>query len=364
MPSVTAAIIGDGIAGCAAGLMLAQLDIPVMWFAPQKSRRRKPGETLAPKAAAFLADLGQVQLLDDPAHRPVHMTFTCWGQPALIERNAAAHPGGLGHVIDRIVFEEGLREAAARQPGISITADTIRDLSWQGTQWLLQSRTGQQVTARFLIDASGRGAMVGRKQSRLVRLDRMAAAFSVLCQVDHDVDPTPATLVEAVANGWWYATLLADRRLVLNYYCDPERMPAGLTRDVAAWQRLVADTQYIGRWIASAGYGLSAPPELASAGTSWLEQAAGENWIAVGDAGAALDPLSAHGMTTALWSGKEAALAVRQAVDGNAGAFGHYARRVREGVNRFCHERRAIYMREKRFAHHPFWRRRLNPQIL
>lgn len=362
MTPFTVAVIGDGIAGCAASLMLARLNIPAVWFAPQRSRRQKPGESLSPAAATFLADLGQGHLLAASAHRPVHATFTSWGHPALVERNAAAHPGGMGHVIDRNVFENDLREAAVKPSAITMLADTVRDFHWHDQAWLLRSRAGQQVKARFLIDATGRRSVVGMQLSRLVRQDRMAAAFSMLRQRNDDVDPTPATLIEAVPDGWWYATLLADHRLVLNYYCDPDGLPAGLRRDTSVWKQLIEDTHYIGRWVESAGYTLDHPPELASAGTSWLERAAGESWIAVGDASAALDPLSAHGMTTALWSGKEAALAVARTVEGSTGAFDDYARRVREGVDRFCRERRAIYMREKRFARAPFWQRRLSQQ--
>ena len=55
---------------------------------------------------------------------------------------------------------------------------------------------------------------------------------------------------------------------------------------------------------------------------------AGDDWIAVGDAAAAFDPLSSQGVAWALESGLMAAQAIDGHLRGQRQAFGRYARKV------------------------------------
>ncbi len=351
-------VVGGGIAGCAACLALAERGVPAAWIASGTVASDKPGESLAAAAVALLAKLGVDALLADPAHRQAQVSFTSWGSGALLERHAAAQPGGLGHVLDRGRFEAGLHAAVRRRPGVQVIDGELQDFERSAAGWALDIGTGERIGTRVLIDATGRRARIGRQLSAQHRLDRLIAAYGVLRPVADDVDPTPATLVEAVEEGWWYASLLADRRLVLNFYSDPDLMPRRIGSDGLVWRQSVERTRYISRWIDTAGYALSEPAQLATAGTAWLDNAAGEDWLAVGDAAASFDPLSAHGMTTALWTGMRAGEAAARVIAGDVSAPANYAAQVHAGREHFRREREAIYSRETRFRDHEFWRRR------
>ena len=359
MPQIfDVAVAGGGIAGAAACLALAGHGLRTCWLAPPAPAGDRPGESLSATARPMLAALGLKGLLDAPAHRPVAASFASWGTDALLERSAIATPGGMGHVVDRARLEHDLADAAARADGVRVLPHDLADFAREGGGWQVHPSGTAPLRARFLVDATGRRAAIGRRLAGGSRVDRLVAAYAFLRQVDRGVDPTPATLVEAVAGGWWYATLLPDGRLVVNFYSDPDLLPRGIRRDPAAWQCLAGETRYIARWLESAGFTLAAPPRLASAGTGWLARAAGDDWIAVGDAAAAFDPLSAHGMTAALWSGIHGAAAVRDALAGASGATAAYDGRVRQGIARYRAGRQAVYAAETRFAPHPFWSRR------
>lgn len=201
-------------------------------------------------------------------------------------------------------------------------------------------------------------ALWGKGQSRLNRADQQVAAWSILEQTCEDVDPTQATLIEAVEEGWWYAALLPDGRLSVAWFTDPDLVNKGLSQTVELWRARLKQPHFIARWIREAGFEAVAPPTLASAGTTWLETCAGENWAAVGDAAAAFDPLSSHGMTTALWTGHQAAEAMVRAIGGDRARLGDYAAQVKAGVETFRAQRKSFYGAEQRFAEHPFWTRR------
>ncbi|MEQ8397796.1 glycine oxidase maturase GoxB [Thalassobaculum sp.] len=351
-------VAGAGISGAAACVTLARQGLSVVWLAPEPATPWKPGESLAAAAGPLLESFGAAGILDKPAHRRMETSFSCWGSDALLERSAIASRGGLGTAIDRSAFEADLRDLAA-EAGCRIVCAELADFARSESGWVLRTGDGQELDAGFLVDATGRSAFVGRRMTTMHRRDQLVAAVAFLQQVETDVDPTPATVIEAVQDGWWYASLLANGSLAVNYYTDPDLLARGLTRDVEAWKRLIAESRYISRWIATGGFGVAQAPQLASAGSTWLERAAGPGWIAVGDAAAAFDPLSAHGMTTALWTGIEAAKAIRRVRDGETAALDAYSARVAAGVERFLADQIGIYGREVRFRKNTFWSRRV-----
>ncbi|MDF1793032.1 MAG: glycine oxidase maturase GoxB [Thalassobaculaceae bacterium] len=362
------AVVGAGIAGPAAVLALAKAGLRVHWIAPRPDPDHDPiGETLAPAANPILFRLGLSDMIERSSHRRSHTTLSAWGSPQLIDRNAILHLEGPGLVLDRRRFEADLRSAAAAVSN-PVSDARLADARADGGVWHLTTEAGETFTADALVDASGRNAVVARHHAERRRTDRLAAAHAFLTQHDNTVEPTPAVLIEAVADGWWYAALRPDGTLSVAYFCDPDLMAETPSRDIAVWKHLISGTRYIGRWIDDAGFAVDAPPRMSSAGTTWMTPPAGRvggaPWMAVGDSAAAFDPLSSHGMTTALWAAEQSGTVIPAALEcGNRDeALGAYAGSVLDGVQRFLEQRRQMYAMERRFAESGFWRRRHTAQ--
>ncbi len=284
--------------------------------------------------------------------------YSAWGSQLLVERNISMHLDGPGYVLNRAAFDSMLHRAAAAT-GALVLADKVTKVERRDTLWSVRLSGGNHLAARFLLDSSGRAAVVARGLAKRQRVDRLVVAYAFLRQRDDAVEPTPATLVESVPDGWWYAALLPDERLVLALFGDPDTVPRGVSRDLAAWCDCAAATRHISAWLDSAGYVIEAPPRRESAATMWLEPVAGSDWAAAGDAAAAFDPLSSHGLTTALWSGRRVALAAAAALAGDPAPLAHYAATMREASHSFLKQRQLVYGREERWHDQPFWRRRI-----
>ena len=363
-------VVGGGVAGAAACIALARAGLRALWLVREPfqthERHHDPvGESLSPAAMPVLEALGLGAIPDAPRHRSSNATFSAWGSDALMERNAFVHLEGPGRVIDRRFFEEQLREAADAV-AMRVAGGVAHMHPREGGGWALTLDSGEDFTADFLVDTTGRAAAIGRRLSAFERVDRLVAATAFLTQRDRDVEPTRATLIEAVAQGWWYATLLPDERLALAFFSDPDLLPTHLSRDLATWRGLVADSHYVGRWVDDAGFALETPPRLVSAGTARLERPCsdhddGAGWAAIGDAAAAFDPLSSHGLTTALWTASRAGAAAAAWLAGDRALLAAYGRAVDAGFTGFLRQREAIYARERRFADQLFWQRRNTP---
>ena len=361
-------MIGLGIAGHAALLALRDSGRSIITIAPAplasegkgitKDGGDRVGDSLSPAANATLRDLGLRDAFAAVPHRNANATYAAWGSSLLFERNAIVHTEGPGYVIDRPAFEKMLADAVAPAGIIRREGALVRTERHAG-RWRLTFNNHRTISARFVLDCSGRRAVFAGAVARRHRADRLVAACAFLPQCDTSIEPTPATLIEAVPDGWWYAALLPDNRISLALFSDADLLPRGLSHDLNAWRGALAGTRYVKRWLDSAGYRADAPPRLTGAGTAWLTPVAGDGWAAAGDAAASFDPLSSHGIASALWSGRQAALAAAAHLTGDGRPLRRYAATIDAAVRNFQMQRAAIYSAERRFAGQPFWQLRI-----
>ena len=357
------AVVGGGVAGSATVIALAKAGITPIWIAPLHVNRTEVfGESLAPSARTVLASLGLDSVLKDHRHRASNAQFSAWGSDLLVERNAAVHLGGPGLVLDREAFDSSLAHEA--QQYCERRAAIFESAAWCEGAWSLSLDNGESVEARFVVDATGRLAAIGRRLVCVLSHDRMAAAVTRVRQRSTNVEVTRATLIEAMPDGWLYAALLADGQMSLAYFSDPDLLPRGLRNNVDRWRNLVAGSRHVSRWLNDAGFDIVRPPSIVAAGTRWLERAAGAtgeaepSWAAVGDAAAAMDPLSSHGLTTSLWSAARVGTAARSWLDGDRAPLDRYSLAVAAGVRQYVEEQKWVYGQERRFSGRPFWSRR------
>jgi hypothetical protein len=86
---------------------------------------------------------------------------------------------------------------------------------------------------------------------------------------------------------------------------------------------------------------------------------AGDGWLAVGDAAASHDPLSASGIARALDSGAHAAVAIHALLArGDEAPLAAYAERQTRGFELYCDTWARYYQIEQRWPGSPFWSRR------
>ncbi|MBN9507503.1 MAG: hypothetical protein J0I21_00145, partial [Alphaproteobacteria bacterium] len=95
-----------------------------------------------------------------------------------------------------------------------------------------------------------------------------------------------------------------------------------------------------------------------------LDRAAGDGWLAVGDAALAFDPLSSQGLLNALYTGLCAAEAAGRMLAGADRAAEDYAQTI--GALWATYERHLAhyYRQERRWPTSPFWARRAGPQVV
>ncbi len=357
---VDVALLGGGPAGCATALALARHGVSVALVERSRYRELRVGETLPPEVRFPLLSLGLWDQFIRDAHCPSPGIRYVWGQADVHQNDSIFNPYGVGWHIDRRRFDAMLARTAEKAGAYLFTGASRTSCSEGRTgDWEISAaRGGKQLIfrAKFMVDATGRASVLARRRcARRIFYDRLVGV-AVFFSTQAGNPLGDYTFVEAVEDGWWYSALLPNSRVVIAYMTDADLNARGSDRPIQSWGKQLDKTIHIKALINSCV--LESGPFIFAANSSKLNTLFDGNWLAVGDAAAAFDPLSSQGVCKALESGIRAAQVIRNYFRGDGTALRDYAREMEESFDHYLLMRHKYYGLERRWPHSTFWRRR------
>jgi len=338
-------IVGAGPAGCAAAARLAR-DGAKAVLVHRPSANQRHSESLPGAATRALAGAG-LDPIDNVIEGRCGGTLSAWGSDELVVSDAFAAPDGPGWWIDRNRFDSELRHCCVGL-GVALLTGRLRDLRRRGRGWIAGTAAGADISARWVIDATGRTAAVARRLGAVRRTGPALVAVHARTTTPRE-QPPARIFLEAEADGWWYVGASSQRRISAVAVIDP-----GDARRLRCQEHFVTRLGALPNLGGFAGAATDwSAPQVSPAGGAWLDTVCGQGWIACGDAALAFDPLSSQGLLGALASGVAAARAI---TSGNpcASLTGIEARH-KDILAAYDARRYAAYAREQRWARRPFW---------
>ena len=312
---VDVAVIGSGPAGAVTAFLLARAGRDVALYEQPRDDALRLGETLPPSVNPVLRKLGLCERFQALQTTP--------------------YPIDRGHFDAMLV--DAAEQAGARVLRGARVAKVCR--SHDG----LQVEAGEAAVATTVVDATGRTARVARVLgANRVQLDRLVCAARVF---ESGSEPLGDIFIEAAPDGWWYASPLPDQRLIIALFTDVHEVVRSRLATVAGWTDALARTEDV-RDLAGAPCGKI---RMMISASHELEPPVGDDWIAVGEAALAVDPLPSSGVDFALRSATAAAEAL---LGGDRCA---YHRLIAEEASEYRRQWAEIYGLEHRFADAAFW---------
>jgi flavin-dependent dehydrogenase len=351
-------VLGGGPAGLSASIGLARSGLRTMLATPTRVQGNHVGESLSSSARPLLVDLGVWDAFEADGHAPCLGNASAWGSSALSYHDFLGDPRGHAWHIDRPLFERRLAERASLVGVRIVDIPRVPRVERIGDRWRVGISEGNDANeVGFLVDATGRSSWLGRRRGALrVAADRQVAAVAFLESRGTPIADT-MTLVEAVERGWWYSAPLPDGRLVVAFMTDTDLLPPR-SEDPETWLSWLDEAPHTSRRLDHGDYRPVSSPRVVAASSGRMEPTTGPGWAAVGDAAICFDPLSSHGLTVALASGRDLAEALSAHFRGEVGAIDRYTARLGVVFARYAAMRFDHYRDERRWPDALYWRRR------
>ncbi|NUO01065.1 MAG: NAD(P)/FAD-dependent oxidoreductase [Saprospiraceae bacterium] len=354
-------ILGAGPAGASLALMLLQRapHLSVTIIDKSDGQKEKIGETLPPQIRDLMVPLGIWEKFRKEAHLLSQGTCAVWGDEALLENDFFFQTNGPGWRIDKKRFNhflvtEATERGALFQYGASakLTEKTPGLFHFQITG---NSGEKECLQAVFVVDASGRTAhFASQMGAQKVRFDNLTSIWRFYEFSTPPAADMPA-LVEACENGWWYSASLPDKKLAVAWMTDSDLAPIPEQQE-ETWQQELKAVRHTQQRVVQAQS--AGKIQVWPAASQCLDTLFGEGWIAVGDAAATFDPLSAQGIFKAMKSGIFGAYATLDFFAGKTNPLGKYEHLLRKEYENYLDIRGRFYQQEQRWPTHTFWQRR------
>jgi len=341
-------IAGAGPAGSVLALLAARTNHRVLLV--EKSRFDKPrvGETAPPELRPALTRVGLERLAQAPFCREAPEVSWVWGsdQPRL--RHHICSPYGTALHLDRRAFDEALA-FAARDAGVDLRLGCVARFAAQPQGgYIVQLSNGDRIRSKAAILATGRaGSGLGLPYLRGYLDNNVAVAGRLSSPTGN---PHSRTVIEAIPGGWFYLAALPRDEMIVVFMTLATLVPSNRRARLRWWLEALARTTVVRD--ALTGYRLPETLSVANARASFARSGAGDDWLAIGDARIAPDPLSGQGI---IWAIDDAASAMDLLLTGRRDLAQELRARTRREVDAYLLERSRVYSSERRFKDDAYW---------
>lgn len=355
-------ILGGGPSGIAAGIaLLKRGDVDVMVVERGDYSEYKYGESLSSDVRSTLEyldvwqDFTQAQNLT-PFHSQVN-----WGSESQRQLEYMFTPHGSGWNLDRLAFEKLLAETFVQRDGKLLCDSqviTCERQTYRGWRVQVKSKDQQMQTimCKYIIDASGRrGVMRTNLNLALTVYDRLIGV-SCIGQLPADADQSLVNQVEACKYGWWYLAPMPENKVSVVLMTDPDIAHKMQSCHPDVWRGLLKELPFMGK--AVEGVIFPDKPRSFPCFSSYLKEAGGKDWVAVGDAVASYDPIASSGIPRALANGMHGAFMAVDGLFSNGDLLKTYSQSIEQDFKQYLQTQWQYYQRETRWPDAVFWARR------
>jgi flavin-dependent dehydrogenase len=352
------AVLGGGPAGASTAISLLQKGYSVAIIEKSDYSELRIGETIQPQTSTLLNDL---KINDEIFHHhlPSNAIQSAWGDISLKENNFIFNPFGHGWHLNRLKFDKQLINHAEKAGSHIFFNSEIKSIEQNDTvNWIiriLNEDHEKTIGARFAIDATGRSAFLVRKQGgKRLNIDHLIGIVSIEGK-KKQLNNSNYTLVESIKNGWWYSADIPENKMVVAFMTDADLYKKENCNPEKFFNQSLSKAKFTKQRCPG-----SFPDKIRmyAANSYIMTKTHGANWIAIGDAAMAFDPLSSQGIYKAIKSGLSAAEIIHEQFTNNRYALEPYSHTLNATFKKYIQLRKSYYLKEKRWSQSLFWKRR------
>lgn len=353
-------VVGGGPAGAAAAILLGRYGHRVRLVDRARFPRDRIGESLPPKIEGPLTILGV-------RDRVIRAGFARMRGSVVHQGEARQwHPfdpsgGRRGYQVERARFD-GLLLDEARAAGVTVQEGALALEPLVEGEAVVGARfEGEDVRARWVLDATGGSAWAGRALGLRRRDPLRTLALSGYWRQSRlpEAFEATATLYEMKPAAWIWSLLRQDGLRNVTVGLDASALKATDRTPEAVYHELVEGSSLVADLVARAT--LEGGVRAHDATWHRVERFARPGLLHVGDAASVIDPLTSQGVYKALQSGIAASAVVNTALqrpEDAAMALDYYEGAQTRFADNYQALARSFYAASP-YADEPFWRARI-----
>ena len=344
-------IIGSGISGLTLSLLLQRKQIPhIVLDRVQKQKVMALGETLPPSAMALLEELELLSFFQENALRKTYGYHSVWGSKALQTTNFfTSNPFKYGLKIDKQGIQTVLKAKVASHILPLDQLNTVNHTTSKVTVTLSHKKEKQHIEGNYIVDATGRNRVVLHSLQIPIKQHDELLAFSCHLPKKKHKHMIHEILTESFASGWGIVSGLNKETQVMTLYTTKNTSLHSQLTNYSYWKTILADTKYLRKYLAKEA---SSSIHGGKANSSAPQQMVGENWIAIGDAAMAFDPLSSHGITNAIYTAHRASEVFTKT---SSYTLKNYHQDMQVILTTYLETKNTLYLREQRWPEEVYW---------
>lgn len=346
-------VIGGGPAGSTAATLLARKGMSVLLLERDRFPRFQIGESLLPYNNDLFDRLGITAQLEGGEFHPKYGAEFVTGDGSVgyifrFDRNLdAAHQRAFQ--VRRATFDELLLRNA-HASGVDVREEThvvSADLA-RRDRAIVQTAAGESFEARFVLDASGHGALLGRRlgaRSDVESLRKVAIFAHYRGVRRREGRDAGNTVIVVLRDGWFWLIPVTGDLMSVGLVVDRDHLVAcGLTPE-ALLARTIANTPFVAERMQNAER--TTQIHVRKDFSYRMKTIAGPNFALIGDAAGFLDPIFSTGVFMAMKSADLAAEAVIERLTGGSMAkLRAYDRDFGSALERYFRFIASFYRRE------------------
>ncbi len=345
-------VLGAGIAGTVLTYLLNQSVLKIKLIGEASQQLVKLGESLPPSALAMLERLNLDSFLRTQQTSSGYQAV--WGSDQLNNTGFGSETNNLaqtlGWKLDKLKLIDQIKNTFKPNVYLAAKVESIES-NTHGHNIYIKDQS-VPLKAKILIDASGRKGFLSRNLGFTShQFDQLLAYTVNVPKIPHQ-DISKPVLIEAFEHGWGLVSELDKHHNVLSLFTNKNSSIAVHCKKLAQWQSLCQKTKYFKHFIP---VNSEHKVHCLNASSRISAKLHADNWLLIGDAAMSFDPLSSHGITTAIYSAEQAAKAIKQQLTSPGEHFSHYAQNLTAIYNTYLNELVSLYRHENRWPQSGFW---------
>ena len=358
MRNYSVIIIGGGPAGTTSAISLLNHGIKdILVLEAGAYENFVIGESIPPQSKNILSQLGIYSDFLKENHLPSYGVCSYWGNDKRGYNDTVLSPHGHGWHLDRRKFNQFLSKKAVEFGAQLETKAFFKTAHQEGDLHIISyEKDGkkERVSAQFVIDASGPRSVFAAKHGSFQLNGEPLVCLGRRFKQDGDEEVSSLTRIETTSTGWWYAAKLPNNEILVTLYSNAENVKKYELQKPENWTAELHRTKSIMSGIHEPNV-FDKKIKGFKVQSFCLNKSAGTNWLAVGDAASAYDPLTSRGIYKSMSNALFATELISKFFSESTFDAEQYDLHIKTQYYLYLSERAQYYRNEQRWKECPFW---------